>query len=76
MAKAKKESNLGRVFVTGSGKEYILESVNDTPAGREYVYKWLECPDLKHRFKSNRELDTLDMANEILKYKVEHRIKT
>ena len=76
MAKAKKESNVGRVFITGSGKEYLLESINDTPNGRQYIYKWLGCPDPEHRFKSTRELDTLDMANEILKYKVEHRIKT
>jgi hypothetical protein len=75
MGKKKKESNVGRIFSIGLGSRYLLEAIENGFDGLTYVYKWLECPDSNYRFRSLRELDSIDMVCEITLYKVEHGIK-
>lgn len=74
MGKKAKSSNIGRILTTGSGNTYTLQSATTDNGTRIYKYKWVECPDKDYVFESRKELDSLDMAEEILQYKLSHRI--
>lgn len=77
MAKKSKntpKSNVGLKLMTGSGSTYTLLSDTATTGEQLYQYKWFECPDKDYIFESKKPYDSLDMANAIIMYKLQHRI--
>ena len=77
MAKKSKntpKSNVGLKLMTGSGNTYTLLSDTNASGESYYRYKWFECPDENHIFESKKPYDSVDMANAIIMYKLQHKI--
>lgn len=75
MAKRTKsvKGKIGIKYALPTGKTYALISHGNENGQEIFIYKWYECPDANHVFKSTRELDSIDITHKIIEYEVDMR---